>query len=105
MRTIRLLLATLLLGLGPIAAPCAAEPTTPGTVTSLADRLKTGLKARLPQENEFLEQVAHLVRTGGLPAKVVDSTYQWALRRQQKHPYPLFERALRIQAGRLGIDL
>jgi hypothetical protein len=45
------------------------------------------------------------VRTGGLPAKVVDSTYQWALRRQQKHPYPLFERALRIQAGRLGVDL
>jgi len=105
MHAARLLLAVLLLGLAPVAASRAAEPTTPGTVTSLADRLKTGLKARRPEEKEFLDQVAHLVRTGALPAKLVDSTYLWAIQRQQKYPYPLFERALRMQADRLGVEL
>lgn len=105
MHTVRLFLAVLLLGLGPLATPHAAEPTTVGKVTSLADRLKTGLKARRPEETEFLDQVAHLVRTGALPGKLVDSTYLWAIQRQQKVPYPLFERALRIQADRLGVGL
>ncbi|MFM8380086.1 MAG: hypothetical protein ACKOB1_12270 [Planctomycetia bacterium] len=106
MHTARFLLVIVtLLGLAPLAASYAAEPTTVGKVTSLADRLKTGLRARRPEETEFLDRVAHLVRTGELPAKVVDSTYLWALQRQQKHPYPLFERALRIQADRLGVEL
>ena len=105
MRAVRLILAVLLLGLAPIAAPHAAEPTTPGTVTSLADRLKTGLKARRPEEKEFLDRVAHLVRAGAIPGKLVDSTYLWAVQRQRKNPYQLFERALRIQADRLGVGL
>lgn len=105
MHTFRVLCVALLLGLAPAGAARAAEPTTPGTVTSLADRLKTGLKARRPEETEFLDEVAHLVRTGALPAKLVDSTYLWAIQRQRKYPYPLFERALRIQADRLGVDL
>ena len=100
-----LLLAVLLLGLAPAGAAPAVEPTTPGTVTSLADRLKTGLRARRPEETEFIDEVAHLVRTGALPAKLVDSTYLWAIQRQRKYPYPLFERALRIQADRLGVGL
>jgi hypothetical protein len=105
MHAARLLLVALLLGLASLSAPHAAEPTTVGKVTSLADRLKTGLKARRPEETEFLDQVAHLVRTGALPGKLVDSTYLWAIQRQQKYPYPLFERALRIQADRLGVGL
>jgi len=105
MHTRHLFLAVLLLVLAPVASPRAAEPTPVGKVTSLADRLKTGLKARRPEETEFLDQVAHLVRTGALPGKLVDSTYLWAIQRQQKYPYPLFQRALRIQADRLGVDL
>lgn len=101
----RLLLATLLLGFTPIAAAHAAEPAKVGTVMGLEDRLKTGLKARRSEENAFIEGVARLVRSGELPAKLVDSTYLWALQRQQKHPYALFERALRIQAGRIGVEL
>ena len=101
----RLLFAALLIGFTAPVDGYAAEPTTVGKVTSLADRLKTGLKARRQEETEFLDEVAHLVRTGALPAKLVDSTYLWALQRQQKYPYPLFERALRIQADRLGVGL
>jgi len=105
MSSARLLLAALLLGITPVTAAHAAEPAKVGTVLGLEDRLKTGLRARRPEENAFIEGVARLVRSGELPAKLVDSTYLWALQRQQKYPYPLFERALRIQASRIGVEL
>lgn len=101
----RLLVAAFLLGLAPLAVAHASEPSKVGTVLGLEDRLKTGLRARRPEENDFLEQVARLVRSGELPVKLVDATYLWAIQRQQKYPYPLFERALRIQAGRIGVEL
>jgi len=101
----RLILTALLLGVAAPAAAHAAEPAKVGTVLGLEDRLKTGLKARRPEEFAFLEDVARLVRSGELPVKLVDSTYLWAMQRQQKYPYPLFERALRIQAGRIGVEL
>jgi hypothetical protein len=81
------------------------EPPAVGKVADLEDRLKTGLRVRRPEEKRFIERVVQLVREGNLPGKLVDSTYLWAVERQQKYPYPLFERALRIQADRLGVDL
>jgi hypothetical protein len=83
----------------------AEEPVGNAEVISLEDQLKTGLKARRPEETEFLEDVARLVDTGKLPRKLVDSTFMWALRRGQAYPFPAFERALRLQADRLGVDL
>ena len=74
-------------------------------VISLEDQLKTGLKARRPEETEFIEEVARLVNTGKLPRKLVDSTFMWALRRRSNYPFPAFERALRLQADQLGVDL
>lgn len=81
------------------------EPPAVGKVADLEARLKSGLRARRPEEHRFIERVVLLVREGNLPGKLVDSTYLWALERQKKYPYPLFERALRIQADRLGVDL
>lgn len=98
------LLAILSLAI-PAATLRAEDPPAVGKRTALEDRLKTGLRARRPEEFEFIEQVAQRVREGQLPGKLVDSTYLWAIQRQKKYPYPLFERALRIQADRLGIDL
>ncbi|MFM9197528.1 MAG: hypothetical protein ACKOWG_17670 [Planctomycetia bacterium] len=72
---------------------------------SLEDQLKTGLKARRPEETEFIEEVVRLVDTGRLPRKLVDSTFAWALKRRQTYPFPAFERALRLQADKLGVDL
>jgi hypothetical protein len=75
------------------------------TAVTLESRLTTGLKARRPEDVEFVERVAEMVRTGQLPAKVVDSTFLWAIRRRQSYPFPAFQKALRIQADRLGIDI
>ena len=74
MHAARLLIVALLLGIAPLATPRAAEPAKVGTVLGLEDRLKTGLKARRPEEFAFLEEVARLVRSGELPVKLVDST-------------------------------
>jgi len=75
------------------------------TALTLESRLTTGLKARRPEDVEFVERVAEMVRAGQLPAKVVDSTFLWAIRRRQAYPFPAFQRALRIQADRLGISI
>jgi hypothetical protein len=75
------------------------------TAVTLESRLTTGLKARRPEDVEFVERVAEMVRTGQLPAKVVDSTFLWAIRRRQSYPFPAFQKALRIQADHLGIAI
>ena len=83
----------------------AEEPVGGAEVISLEDQLKTGLKARRPEETEFIDEVARLVNAGKLPRKLVDSTFMWALRRRTNYPFPAFERALRLQADQLGVDL
>lgn len=96
---------TLLAFTSPAWPRAKAEEPVGGEVISLEDQLKTGLKARRPEETEFIEEVARLVDTGRLPRKLVDSTFSWALRRRQTYPFPAFERALRLQADRLGVGL
>jgi hypothetical protein len=109
MRTQRSPAAFLLMTLALCALPGpwirAEEPVGGAEVISLEDQLKTGLKARRPEETEFIEEVARLVNTGKLPRKLVDSTFMWALRRRTSYPFPAFERALRLQADQLGVDL
>jgi len=99
------LLMTLALSGLPGTWTRAEEPVGGAEVISLEDQLKTGLKARRPEETEFIDEVARLVNTGKLPRKLVDSTFMWALRRRTNYPFPAFERALRLQADQLGVDL
>jgi hypothetical protein len=99
------LLLSLALSTLPGLGAFAEEPVGGGRVISLEDQLNTGLKTRRPEETEFVEEVARLVNEGKLPRKLVDSTFSWAVRRRQTYPFPAFERALRLQADRLGVGL
>jgi len=99
------LLLSLALSALPGPGAFAEEPVGGAQVISLEDQLNTGLKTRRPEETEFIEKVARLVNEGKLPRKLVDSTFMWAVRRRQTYPFPAFERALRLQADRLGADL
>jgi len=95
-----------LVGVGlSVAGSRAEESPGVGSVVSMEDRLAKGLKARQPHEFEFVDEVVAMVHAGRLPAKLVDSTFLWALQRQQRYPFPLFERALRLQANRIGVEL
>ncbi len=99
-------LLCLLVSLAAAALPAHAEDLPPaGRVADLEDRLKAGLRAQLPAEEDFIEKVVMLVRTGKLPGKLVDSTYIWAIERRKEYPFPAFEKALRLQAEKLGVRL
>lgn len=87
------------------AADGGDETADTKKAASIEDRLTIGLKARRPEDVAWLERVSGMVREGRLPAKVVDSTYLWALRRRQAYPFPSFRRALELQADRLGIEI
>ena len=66
--------------------------------------MEFGLKARRPREFAFIALVVKMVDEGVLPLSLVQSTFDWARR---KEPYPMvyFERALRIRADRKGIQI
>lgn len=72
---------------------------------SLKQQLEMGLRARREQEFDFIEIVDNMVRTGQLPRKIVTVSFNWARKRNVKHPYQYFVRALRILASRQGIDV
>ena len=84
----------------------ADSPATErGGVASLEDRLKNGLRVKAPRDVRFVETIAARVRDGRIPAKVVDTTYSWAINRGKKYPFPAFEHSIRIQAAKLGVPL
>lgn len=89
----------------PSARCTGEEPLGGAEVISLEDQLKTGLRARRPEETEFVAAVARLVDSGRLPRKLVDSTFIWAVRRGKRYPFPAFQQAIRLQAEQLGVDL
>ena len=68
----------------------------------LLEALETGLRARLPSEFDYLEEVVDAVDTGQLPEVLVRSTFIYA-RKKPRHPIRYFDRALRIRADRKGI--
>lgn len=86
----------------------AAAPRPPGqgskTKPTLQERLEKGLKARRPEEFQFIKNVVALVEAGTLPVKLVDSSFHWA-RRQRRRPFQYFERALIVLAGKKGIKI
>ena len=91
---------------GPaLSTATAADAAVDDAIVSLETRLKKGLQARLPRENAFVDDVVEQVNTGRLPRKLVDSTFLWAVQRGHAYPFARFERALRLQAAKLGVGL
>ena len=83
-----------------------AQGNTPGgQVADLEDQLKSGLKARLPNEFAFIAKVVQSVHDRRLSSGEVKSVFQWARRKNEKTPFPYFERAMRIVARKKGVSL
>ena len=72
---------------------------------TLKQELEFGLRARLPHEFTFVNQVVKLVNRGKLPVTMVKSTFVWSRRKNPYLPFPYFERGLRLRATRIGIDI
>lgn len=105
MRTTAIAVA-IMLGLAlPASGPLTPPVVAADSIETLAEQLKTGLRVQAPDDVAFCDEVARLVRIGRLPARVVDGTYVWAIRRGKKYPFPAFAAALRLKAERLGVRL
>lgn len=70
----------------------------------LRTMLEKGLKARRPEEFEYLAQVSQMVSDGQLSENLVRSTFAWA-RKKRPYPFQYFQRALQVRAKRLGVRL
>lgn len=103
--TIRLLAVLTILCLMVVAIAHAQTVSSGGIVVpTLKQQLSTGLLARTPDEQAFVEKVVAQVDSGDLPLSLVQSTFLWA-RRHRPYPMQYFERALRVRAGELGISI
>src|SRR5262245_46550024 len=93
--------------LGILAGGLAkAQIVTQGGIVlpTLKQQLETGLLARTPEEQAFVNRVVALVKSGDLPLDMVQGTFLWARR---KWPYPMqyFQRALTLRAREIGVGL
>ena len=74
-------------------------------VAELQDLLEKGLKARRPEEFQFIGKVVVMVKNDQLPVKIVLETFHWVRKNRPKAKSLMiyFERVLRIRAAKAGI--
>jgi hypothetical protein len=73
-------------------------------VPRLFDQLRTELRAGRPVEIAFLTKVVELVEQDTLPYAMVQSSMLWA-RTKLPHPFPYFQRVLRLRAAQIGVEV
>lgn len=102
----RMLLRSLLAGLAAVWAPRLFQGALlqAEEVGDLKDKLEVGLRPRLPGEFAFIARVVELVELDALPLAVVLQYFQWA-RKKKYRPMPYFERVIRDEAERRGVEI
>ncbi len=106
MRTRRwfLLTATLAVAAVPAAVSLAQQsPPTTGSA-SLRETLVFGLRPRTPGDEAFIDLVLLKTEMKVLPLDLVVSTFRYA-QGKRPYPFPYFERALRVRARQIGVEL
>jgi hypothetical protein len=98
------LILTVASGLTTIPGFVYPRQAVAAQVADLQDQLEAGLQTRRPAEIAFITRVVTLVRQDRLPLALVKSTFQWA-RPKKPRPFPYFERAMRIRAARIGVQI
>lgn len=99
-----LAIACLAAGPGDLIGPSPVQAFQTDGQSSLKDLLEKGLRARRPEEFQFIAVVVRKVEAGALPKEIVQSTFLWA-RRKPTYPFQYFEQALKLRAAELGVKL
>jgi hypothetical protein len=101
-----------LLPRGLVVGQQTSPTSTQGRQLSLADQLRTGLKAKTKADHGLLAAVVKAVEEGRLPRSLVDSTFLWARerakrrsKRRELRPIVYFQPALVLRAKKLGLKL
>lgn len=79
--------------------------TTVDPMATLQEQLVNRLRAFDPDQRRYIEMVVKKVREGELSTRLVQAVHIYAVRRNPHFPFPFFERALRVEAGKLGVAL
>jgi hypothetical protein len=102
----------LLVLVGAIYTTVRAENTPPGGSTvrptraiSLADYLISRLRATTEDQKSYLREVCKQVDQGRLEKRLVLALERYARRKNPSFAFPVFERALRVEAGKRGVPL
>lgn len=68
-------------------------------------QLNAVLKTRREEERLFVSQVVARVRTGQIPSRMVQTSFQWVYKKRPRTNFPFiyFERVLRLQADRADL--
>lgn len=102
----RLLVAGILFGSSGEASaqdgPIVGE-TLNGELT-LRELLEKDLRARREVEFTFIQRVVDRVEEKKIPLDTVMTMYRWS-KKKSRRPYQYFEKGMKVQAKRLGVDL
>lgn len=97
-------------GLGVVLTPaftrqsqCQQAPPQTGEA-SLRETLIYGLRPRTPTDEAFIDMVVAKTEARVLPLELVVSTFRYA-KVKRPYPFPYFERALRVRARQIGVEL
>ena len=90
-------------GHASFAAHSQAEDPPTGNA-SLQETLVYGLRPRTPADEAFIQMVVEKTNAKVLPLELVIATYRYAAGKRP-YPYPYFERALRVRARQIGVEL
>lgn len=90
--------------LGFLVLALSAGQTAAAESALDADLIKAGLQTAAPEEDGFVERVVGLANKGTIPAKLVDTTFQWA-RGKPRHKFQYFKRGLILRARKIGVEL
>jgi hypothetical protein len=77
----------------------------PKKVGDLKEQIKSQLRPRSPREFAFLDRVVDMVEKDQLPLRIVKATFNWARKKHRRYRFPYFQRALQIEAAKLGIKV
>lgn len=94
------------------AAPASAQ-ITPGRslsggtapVATLDEQLINRLRATTDAQADYIRLVVKLVDEKKLESRLVIAVERYALRRNPRYPFPYFERALRYESAKRGVEL
>jgi hypothetical protein len=90
------------------SATFAQIPTVPSGVVvtqqaSLSEYLVNRLRATTDDQRDYIQQIVKLVEDGKLEKRLVLALERYARRRSPYFPLPIYERALRYEAGKRGV--
>lgn len=84
-----------------------APPAASGVYKTvpLQDQLINRLRATSGEQQAFIRYIAARVREGRLEDRLVFAVERYAIKRNRQLPFNYFERAIRFEASRRGVDL